>query len=70
MAEDYVAIFEKLYETYGRKIRLLFLHGTGLSSDATAARADAIKAAEEMHAFVVVNGNGKGNGGPDHVTAA
>ncbi|MDQ1467809.1 MAG: hypothetical protein QOH10_2224 [Actinomycetota bacterium] len=54
--KDYVAIFEKLHETYGRKIRLLFLHGTGLSADSTAARADAIKAADELHAFAVVNG--------------
>jgi hypothetical protein len=54
--KDYFTIFEALHETYGRKVRLQLLHGTGLSSDATAARADAIKAAEEMHAFAVING--------------
>jgi hypothetical protein len=54
--KDYQAIFAGLYETYGRKINLKILQGTGSSSDATAARADAIKAAAEMGAFAVVNG--------------
>jgi hypothetical protein len=53
---DYMTLFESLHETYGRKIRLVLLHGTGNSSDATAGRADAIKAAEELHAFAVVGG--------------
>jgi hypothetical protein len=53
---DYIEIFSALHETYGRKVRLVLLHGTGLSTDETAARADAIKAAEELHAFAVING--------------
>lgn len=54
--KDYLEIFEGLHETYGRKINLEIMQGTGNSSDATAARADAIKAADELHAFAVVNG--------------
>ena len=54
--KDYQEIFAKTHELYGRKIVLKILQGTGNSSDATAARADAIKAADEMKAFAVVNG--------------
>jgi hypothetical protein len=54
--KDYLKIFEGLYETYGRKINLIVMKGTGASDDATAARADAIKAASELHAFAVLNG--------------
>ena len=41
---------------------LKILQGTGNSSDATAARADAIKAADEMKAFAVVGGPTQTNG--------
>jgi Periplasmic binding protein len=54
--KDYLEIYKSLTETYGRKIDLVYLQGTGLSTDATAARADAIKAADELHVFAVING--------------
>jgi hypothetical protein len=54
--KDYIDIFKATHEMYGRKINLVLLHGTGLSTDATAARADAIKAASELHAFAVIGG--------------
>jgi hypothetical protein len=66
---DYLQIFEKTHELYGRKIHLTLLHGTGTSSDPTAARADAIKASVEMHAFAVINGPSQTNAFADELTS-
>ena len=54
-AHDFNAIFNEVYETYGRKIRMVEYLGTGASDDAEAARNDAIKIAE-MKPFAVING--------------
>jgi len=45
-----------LYQTYGRKVELKFLDASGTSDNGTAARADAVKAVEEMGAFAVWGG--------------
>lgn len=52
----YTAMFQRYYQTYGRKVQLKFLRGSGFANDAIAARADAVKAAEEMGAFAVWGG--------------
>ena len=45
-----------LYQTYGRKVVLKFLDASGTSENGTAARADAVKAVEELGAFAVWGG--------------
>ncbi|HEX4491588.1 MAG TPA: hypothetical protein VH914_10315 [Acidimicrobiia bacterium] len=65
---DYIKIFAATHELYGRKINLELLHGTGTATDATAARADAIKAATELHAFAVLNGPTQTNAFADELT--
>jgi hypothetical protein len=67
--KDYFDIFESKYQLYGRKINLVVLHGTGTATDATAARADAIKAAVELHAFAVVGGPSQTNAFADELTS-
>ncbi len=54
--QGYTDMFNALYQTYGRKVELQFLDGSGTSQDEVAARADAVKAAEEMGAFAVWGG--------------
>jgi hypothetical protein len=52
---DYAAVFNEIYETYGRRVELDFYIGTGESDDQQTARADAIAIAEE-EPFVVLGG--------------
>jgi hypothetical protein len=54
--EGYNALYQAFYQTYGRKVQLKFLRASGQSTDAVAARADAVKAATEMGAFAVWGG--------------
>jgi len=54
--EGYNALYQAMYQTYGRKVNLKFLRGSGQSTDAVAARADAVKAAEQDGAFAVWGG--------------
>jgi hypothetical protein len=49
-------MFNATYQTYGRKVVLEVLQGSGMSNDEVAARADAVKAMEEMGAFAVWGG--------------
>jgi hypothetical protein len=51
-----VAYFETYYETYGRKVKLEFVEGTGNATDETAARADAVHIAEDIKPFMVWGG--------------
>jgi hypothetical protein len=67
--KDYVQIFEKMSELYGRKINLVLLHGTGSATDDTAARADAIKAVDELHAFAVIGGPSQSKAFADELTS-
>jgi hypothetical protein len=51
-----VAMFNQLYETYGRTVEVVHFQGTGAMSDETAATSDALKIADEIGAFAVING--------------
>jgi hypothetical protein len=53
--EDFVELYNQVFETYGRTVRVEFFTGTGAPSDAVAARADAIAIAE-MEPFAVFGG--------------
>src|SRR3954454_20112524 len=54
--EGYNELFQKYFQTYGRKVQLKFLHGSGGSDNEVTARADAVKAADELGAFAVWGG--------------
>ena len=53
---DDVVYFQHHYETYGRKVNLINLEASGKTGDDVAAKADAIRAATELHAFMVWGG--------------
>ena len=48
--------YEQYYELYGRKVDLQFFVGSGIASDEVAARADAVRIAEEIQPFAVLGG--------------
>ena len=52
---NYVDLYNEMFETYGRKVRLERFIGSGSGSDQEAAKADAIKIAE-MKPFAVIGG--------------
>jgi hypothetical protein len=52
---DYMNIYSNLFETYGRKIEMVKIQGTGNSTDEVAAKADADKAAADG-VFAVMGG--------------
>lgn len=54
--QGFADLFNATFQTYGRKVELEFLQGSGLSNDEVAARADAVKAMTEMGAFAVWGG--------------
>jgi hypothetical protein len=54
--QGFTDMFNAVYQTYGRKVELEFLQGSGTSDDEVAARADAVKAMDEMGAFAVWGG--------------
>ncbi len=49
-------VFNSFYELYGRTVELEVFEGSGISSDEVAARADAVRIAEEIQPFAVVGG--------------
>jgi hypothetical protein len=53
--KDYAEIYQHLYETYGRKVELVKIQGTGLGTDEVAAKADADQAAAKG-VFAVMGG--------------
>jgi hypothetical protein len=53
--KDYVQLYGSVYNLSGRKIELVKIQGTGLASDAVAARADADRAAAQG-VFAVIGG--------------
>ena len=67
--EGYAEIFQRYYQTYGRRVELEFLEASGSILDNTAARADAVRAAEEMGAFAVLGGPLIGTGWTDELHA-
>jgi len=54
--EGYTQMFNEYFQTYGRKVVLKFLHGSGTSDNEVQARADAVKAVDELGAFAVWGG--------------
>ena len=48
--------YEQFYELYGRTVDLQFFNGSGGASDEVAARADAVRIAEEIAPFAVLGG--------------
>ncbi|MCU1368077.1 MAG: hypothetical protein JWN39_3716 [Ilumatobacteraceae bacterium] len=64
-----VNYFETYYETYGRKVKLQFVEGTGNASDETAARADAVHIAEDIKPFMVWGGPALTNAFADELSA-
>lgn len=57
-AKQYVEIYENMYETYGRKIELVKIQGSGTGSDEIAAKNDAL-AAKQANVFAVLGGPGQ-----------
>jgi hypothetical protein len=49
-------VYDDLYETYGRRIKLVPLPAGGGNNDDAAAKSDAIRAATEIKAFAVIGG--------------
>lgn len=54
--EGYTEMFNELYQTYGRKVEISFIDASGDARDEVAARADAVKADEELGVFAVWGG--------------
>ena len=65
----FVEAFQATYQTYGRTVELEFLEATGTILDPTAARADAVRAAEDMGAFAVLGGPVIGGGWTEELHA-
>jgi hypothetical protein len=59
--EAYVAMFNKVYETYGRHVNLIPFQATGADGDPVAAHADAVTVAQQDHAFASIDGPGETN---------
>lgn len=53
-AQNYVAMFNRVAPLYGRHVNLVAYNATGTSTDAVAARADAIRVAQQIHAFASI----------------
>jgi hypothetical protein len=60
-AENYVAMLNHIIPLYGRRVVLVPYNATGISTDAVAARADAIRVAQQIHAFASINGPAQTN---------
>ncbi len=54
--KEYVRMFEATFETYGRKVEVIPMTGSGVGTDETAARADAVKVATQTKAFASIGG--------------
>lgn len=54
--ENYVAMMNEVFETYGRKVEVVFVDASGQGTDDVAAKNDAVRIAEEIGAFAVIGG--------------
>jgi hypothetical protein len=54
----YTEMMTELFETYGRRIEFIRFEGSGEGDDEAAAKADAIKVAEEIKPFASISGPG------------
>ncbi len=52
----YTKLFESRFQTYGRRVQIVPMVGSGISTDETAARADAVKVATQIKAFASIGG--------------
>jgi hypothetical protein len=59
--QAYVAMFNRIFEMYGRHVNLIPFTASGADADPVAAHADAITVAEQDHAFASINGPGETN---------
>jgi hypothetical protein len=64
-----VDYFQSYYETYGRKVKLVLVEGTGGAADETAARADATHIAQDIKPFMVWGGPALTNAFGDELAA-
>jgi hypothetical protein len=55
-AQAYVAMFNHVFEMYGRHVNLIPFTASGADSDPVAAHADAVTVAQQIHAFASING--------------
>ncbi len=58
-AQAYVAMFNQIYELYGRHVNLIPFTASGADNDPVAAHADAVTVAQQLHAFASINGPGE-----------
>lgn len=58
-----------LYETYGRTVRLVTVEASGGAADDAAARADAIRIADDVGAFAAIGGPSQTNAYADELAA-
>ena len=54
--QSYVAMFNHVYEMYGRHVNLIVFNATGAATDPVAAHADAVSVAQQDHAFASIGG--------------
>ena len=54
--QSFVAMFNHVYEMYGRHIDLIVFNATGAATDPVAAHADAVSVAQQDHAFASIGG--------------
>ncbi len=59
--KKYAEMFEHTFELYGRKVELIPVNGSGIGTDETAARADAVRVATEIKAFASLGGPAQTN---------
>jgi hypothetical protein len=69
LREKFVEAYEAHYETYGRHVEVVPMEATGGNADDAAARADAIRIAEEIEAFAVLGGPTQTNAFADELAA-
>jgi hypothetical protein len=67
--DGYADYFQSHYETYGRKVELVYLQASGADADDASARADAIKVATEIKAFMSWGGRVLTNAYQDELAA-
>jgi hypothetical protein len=58
-AQGFAGIYEKYFELWGRKVNLIKFVGSGASTDATAAKADAVQIASDYEPFAVLGAPGQ-----------
>ncbi len=55
-AQDFVTMFNHIFEMYGRQVHLIPYQASGAATDPVAAHADAVTVAQQLHAFASIGG--------------